>query len=140
MHVLTINCGSSTLKFQLLGLGHEAGTVIIARRLARGIVDRIGKPAATLELAMGGETHARPELILGTLQALNTGAETTCGLGFLGQGATLTIDGLLFVKRCTRVDVLGETAWALTMPREELLQPNELAALDRRRSLEGVVF
>ena len=48
MHVLTINCGSSTLKFQLLDLSHETGTVIIARRLARGIVDRIGEPAGTL--------------------------------------------------------------------------------------------
>lgn len=43
-------------------------------------------------------THTRPEPILGTLQTLNTGAETTCGLGFLGQGGTLTIDGLLFVN------------------------------------------
>ena len=140
MHVLRVNCGSSTLKYRLLDLSHEVETVITTRRLTRDIVDQIGEPAATLELALGAETHTPPEPIQGTVQALNTGAETTCKLGFLGQGNKLPSDGQLFVTQCMGINVLGETARALTMPREEILQPDELAALDRKRSPEGVVF
>ena len=42
MRVLVLNCGSSTLKFQVI----ETGGMAASRKLARGIVDRIGGPAA----------------------------------------------------------------------------------------------
>ena len=48
MNVLAVNCGSSTLKFQLI-------EVEGARTLARGIVERIGGPAAIEFSAEGGE-------------------------------------------------------------------------------------
>ena len=39
MKILVLNCGSSTVKFQLI----ETGKIIAEeRKLARGIVDRIG--------------------------------------------------------------------------------------------------
>ena len=43
MKVLVLNCGSSTLKFQIIETS-ESGAV--ERKLARGIVDRIGGPAS----------------------------------------------------------------------------------------------
>ncbi|HWV58499.1 MAG TPA: hypothetical protein VNZ57_13680, partial [Longimicrobiales bacterium] len=46
-------------------------------------------------------THTRPEPLLGVLQPLNTGAGRCRGLGFIGEGGTLTPEGLLFVNRCT---------------------------------------
>ena len=42
MRILVLNCGSSTLKFQLIDTSERAET----RKLARGIVDRIGGPAS----------------------------------------------------------------------------------------------
>ena len=42
MKILVINCGSSTLKFQVI----ETTGLADARKLARGIVDRIGGPAS----------------------------------------------------------------------------------------------
>ena len=42
MRVLVLNCGSSTLKFQVIEIDGSAAS----RKLARGIVDRIGGPAA----------------------------------------------------------------------------------------------
>ena len=42
MKVLAINCGSSTLKFDLIEMGAEGTPSGRERRLARGIVDRIG--------------------------------------------------------------------------------------------------
>jgi acetate kinase len=47
LNVLVINCGSSSLKYQLLDMEHE-------RLLAKGLVERIG-------LADGVHTYARPE-------------------------------------------------------------------------------
>lgn len=43
MNVLVLNCGSSTLKFQLIEIGGRASA---ERKLAGGIVDRIGGPAS----------------------------------------------------------------------------------------------
>ncbi len=43
MRVLVLNCGSSTLKFQLIETSDSGAT---ERKLARGIVDRIGGPAS----------------------------------------------------------------------------------------------
>ena len=56
MKVLVINCGSSTLKFQLIGTDGDAAASQ-QRRLARGIVDRIGGRAALEFAAEGGESH-----------------------------------------------------------------------------------
>ncbi|MFQ6019601.1 MAG: xylulose 5-phosphate 3-epimerase, partial [Dehalococcoidia bacterium] len=83
-------------------------------------------------------SHTRPEPLLGTLQPLNTG-ERTAGLGFLNHGGTLSVAGLLFVNRCSWAHVLSEAARVLNLPREDVLTPQELAALDGRASPEGVV-
>ena len=50
MKVLILNCGSSTLKFQVIETDGSAET----RKLARGIVDRIGGSAAYSFKADGG--------------------------------------------------------------------------------------
>ena len=42
MKILVINCGSSTLKFELFEMGAGALSSGQERRLARGIVDKIG--------------------------------------------------------------------------------------------------
>jgi phosphoketolase len=84
-------------------------------------------------------THTRPEPLLGTLQPLHTGRDQTIALGFVAQGGTLTVPGMLFVNRCTWAHALAAVASVLGLPREELLTPEELAVLDGKASPEGVL-
>ncbi|HJQ30123.1 MAG TPA: hypothetical protein VJ827_12340, partial [Rubrobacter sp.] len=58
MNVLTINCGSSTLKFELFEV--VAGERASERSLARGIVDRIGGRAKVEFSSEGGERTVLP--------------------------------------------------------------------------------
>jgi phosphoketolase len=83
-------------------------------------------------------THTRPEPLLGALQPLNTG-ERTAGLGFVNHGGTLSVSGLLFINRCSWAHILAESARVLGLPREDVLTPEELAALDGNASPEGIV-
>ena len=84
-------------------------------------------------------THTRPEPLLGVIQPLNTGGDRTVALGYVAQGGTLTVPGMLFVNRCTWAHTLAAAASVLGLPREELLTPQELAALDGKASPEGVI-
>ncbi|MFC2171992.1 xylulose 5-phosphate 3-epimerase [Acidobacteriota bacterium] len=84
--------------------------------------------------------HTRPEPLLGVLQPLNTGCGRTVALGFTGAGGTLTVQGMLFVNRCTWAHIVERAAGLLDMPPEKLLDSGELAALQGRGSPEGVIF
>jgi phosphoketolase len=85
-------------------------------------------------------THTRPEPVLGILQSLHTGRSKTAGLGFIGQGGTLTLGGMLFVNRSTWGHILLEAARVLELPRERLLSSKELSVLDGKVSPEGVII
>jgi phosphoketolase len=85
-------------------------------------------------------THTRPENILGILQPLHTGHKSTAGLGFIGKGGTLTVPGMLFVNRCTWAHIIEKAAAILGIPLEELLVPEEIAALEGKSSPEGVII
>jgi phosphoketolase len=85
-------------------------------------------------------THTRPEPLLGILEPLHTGAGRTAALGFLGQGGTLTIAGMLFVNRCTWAHALARAARLLGLAREDLLTAAERDVLDGRAAPEGVIF
>jgi len=85
-------------------------------------------------------THTRPEVLLGVLHPLHTGIHQTGALGFINQGGTLNVSGMLFVNRCTYAHILWETARVLGMDREALLTLDEIATLDGKASPEGVLF
>ena len=85
-------------------------------------------------------SHTRPEPLLGVLQPLHTGHHSTGGLGFIGNGGTLTVPGLLFVNRCSWAHVLLEVARVLGMPQEDVLSQQELEALNGRASPEGIIL
>jgi len=57
MKVLAVNCGSSTLKFQLLHLEEETTALGDRHMLAGGMVDRIGGDSSLRFTAQGGEEH-----------------------------------------------------------------------------------
>ena len=84
-------------------------------------------------------THTRPETILGVLQPLST-YNHTAALGFIVQGGTLTVPGMLFVNRCTWAHILDKVVLLLGISREELLTAEERAALDGEVNPEGVII
>jgi acetate kinase len=63
MKILVLNCGSSTLKFQLIELGSEAVAPARGRRLAGGIIERIGAQAAIDFAVERGEPLRRPAAV-----------------------------------------------------------------------------
>jgi hypothetical protein len=68
------------------------------------------------------------------------GRDQTGALGFINQGGSLNVPGMLFVNRCTWAHILLEVDRVLGTPQEELLTPEELAVLDGKASPEGVIF
>lgn len=84
-------------------------------------------------------THTRPEVILGLLGPLHTGARTA-GLGYINQGGTLGTRGLAFVNRCSWAHCVREAARLLELPDVDLLTSDERQALDGRRSPHGVLI
>jgi phosphoketolase len=85
-------------------------------------------------------THTRPEILLGILQPLHTGFGQISALGFINQGGTLNVPGMLFVNRCNRGHILLEVARVLGLVQEELLTPEELSALKGKTWPEGILF
>jgi len=57
MRVLVVNCGSSTLKFQLLDTAQDNAAPASERDLARGIVERIGGRQATVDFQAGSNAY-----------------------------------------------------------------------------------
>lgn len=84
-------------------------------------------------------THTRPEAMLGVLGLLHTGA-STAGLGYINYGGTLSTQGMAFVNRCTWAHCLRETARLLQLPETELMSPDEVQALDGKRSPHGTII
>ena len=69
MKVLVFNCGSSTLKFQLVEVSPSGAAGPKTRSLARGLVDRIGENA-TRSFARSGEPRREPVAIENHEQAV----------------------------------------------------------------------
>jgi len=63
MKILALNCGSSTLKFQLIEIDSEAAAPGQGRRLAGGIVERIGGRAAVDFAVERGERLRRAAVV-----------------------------------------------------------------------------
>jgi len=85
-------------------------------------------------------THTRPEILLGILQPLHTGFGQTGALGFINQGGTLNVPGMLFVNRCTWAHILLEIVCVLRLAKEDLLTSKELLVLNGKASPEGILF
>lgn len=83
-------------------------------------------------------THTRPEVMLGTLTRLAAGRRMEA-LGFLNEGGTLDVEGMLFVNRCSWAHILAKAAAMLEIDRAHLLSPEECAALDGIRSPDGII-
>lgn len=68
MNILVLNCGSSTIKFQLIATDLNAIEQNTDRRLARGVIERIGGEAV-LTLQVEGQTVQRATALLHDIRA-----------------------------------------------------------------------
>lgn len=85
MKILVINCGSSTLKFQVIELD-EATPLGRERRLVHGLVDRIGRPGEIRFVAENGECFQETAEIADHGMAARRVFEWLKSLGLMGQG------------------------------------------------------
>jgi acetate kinase len=126
MKVLAMNCGSSTLKFQVIELvdsdrGDEASQSSIMR-LAHGLVDRIGGQAA-IEFTAGGERFSRQEDVgdhahatrlafgwLDTVKGLESASLDTVGHRVVHGGPDFVDATLLDDDVVNAIDAIGELA------------------------------
>ena len=77
-------------------------------------------------------THTRPEPYLGALRRIDTGPATTRALGFVNQGGTLDVPGLLFANGCTWAHTVAAALAVLGRPVDDGLRADEQAALAGR--------
>lgn len=135
MIILVLNCGSSSVKFQLIETSPEQITNGTGRRLAQGEVERIGQPASSLTGRTKGETTETKQVPATDHQAaLDVAFEWMLAHGVLshpdeiaGVGHRVVHGGSYFHQS---VVVDGET-----LPRIEAC--NDLAPLHNPHNLEG---
>lgn len=82
-------------------------------------------------------SHTRPEPMLGLLEPLY--GRSVAALGYTNVGGTHNTPGLLFVNAASWAHLLVEAARLLGLPREHVLDPPELEALEGRRSPHGII-
>jgi phosphoketolase len=82
-------------------------------------------------------SHTRPEPMCGLLEPFQ--GRSIAALGYVSIGGTHNTPGLLFVNRASWAHVLAEAARLLGLPRQHLLDKEEIDALDGRRSPHGII-
>jgi acetate kinase len=138
MHILVLNVGSSSIKFQLIDTDGDAIAAASDRRLARGVIDRIGGQAIiTLEATGRQPTKSAIRLrdhaaavqhITGWLMSPEAGSPIT-SLGQIEAVGHRVVHGGERFTRSTRVD---DEVW------RELEELVELAPLHNPNNLRGI--
>lgn len=85
MRVLVINCGSSTLKFELIDTTAERAGSAVERRLARGVIERIGGQAS-LDFVADSNAYQNTASIADHEQASRRVLDWLDTAGFLAPG------------------------------------------------------
>src|SRR2546425_190507 len=141
MRVLVVNCGSSTLKFQLIDTAKEEAAPASERDLARGVIERIGRQA-TLNFQAGSNAYRDTATIADHEEASRRMFEWLGTVGFLTPGGLDAVGhrvvhgGPHFVAP-TRLD--NDVITALTQLRELAPLHNEpaLAAIQAAQAVLG---
>lgn len=99
--------------------------------------EKIFPSSAPFRVVMG---HCRPQVLSGVLRPLDTCPSATRFLGFINQGGTLNVDGMLFANRCTWAHAVQAVADLLHLPPERLLTKRELLAVANQTAPQDVLF
>jgi len=91
MKVLAINCGSSTLKFQVIEMAGEASAPDLEQRLARGIVERIGGDTAIEFTALNGKSLRETAVVANHGEAARRMLSWLGSLGLLESGELVAV-------------------------------------------------
>ena len=83
--------------------------------------------------------HMRPEVVLGVVRPLDTGAGSTRALGYSNRGGTLDAAGMLFANRCTWAHAVAAVAQILKLAPETLLKVDELEAIKGKGDARTVI-
>lgn len=84
-------------------------------------------------------SHTHPETMTGVLRLLDTGRKSIF-LGYTNHGGTLDTAGMLFVNRLSWAHILRAVARSLEIDLRQVLDVNEIAALEGRCSPQGVII
>lgn len=84
-------------------------------------------------------THTRSGRIQGLLQILDTGPHFRA-LGYRNQGGTLDVAGMVYVNHQSWAHIVATAAQVMGVPREGLLEANEIDALDGKIAPAGVIL
>jgi len=82
--------------------------------------------------------HARPEVMAGVLRPLDTGRRTVF-LGYANHGGTLDTAGMLFVNRLSWAHVVRAAMRSLGVDLAQLLDRDEIDAIEGRRNPGGLI-
>lgn len=82
-------------------------------------------------------SHTRPEIMLGTLQPLWQ-EKNVKAIGFINNGGTLGVDGMLFVNKCSFAHIVRQVEEMLKL-KTSLLTNKENSALDGMVSPDGII-
>jgi acetate kinase len=97
MNVLVLNCGSSTIKFQLIATDLDRIAEDTDKRLARGTIERIGGEAVITLKVEGGELRRLTEPL----------RDTRAAVGFIIRWACSEDSGVDEVKSVSDVEAIG---------------------------------
>ena len=89
MNVLVFNCGSSSLKFQLIGVDDSAASGERDRRLARGLIERIGGEASCAFTTMDGRAFQHTAHIANHQEAVREALDWLGSASMAGQHTPL---------------------------------------------------
>jgi phosphoketolase len=83
-------------------------------------------------------THTRPELLVGALTPLWQGRSLHTH-GFINEGGTLDVSGMLYVNKCSWAHLVASAAEALSLNAKKLFSKDEWQALSGQRSPDGII-
>jgi phosphoketolase len=84
-------------------------------------------------------THNRPELLTGMLSPLLQGRHYSA-LGFINEGGTLNVAGMLFVNKCTWAHAVLEVSKLEGVSKEKLLSEAEIKAISGKLPPAGIII
>ncbi len=83
--------------------------------------------------------HCRPEIIRGVMHRTLVNYNASV-LGFIGNGGTLSPEGMLFINKCSWAHIVNDSCKLLQKDCKDILSSDEIAALNHKKSPHGLII